>query len=63
VYKHARRRGAEAPRIDQRADRDNPHRHADATMMSNEGLERALRDGELDAAAGTAWLWARWASG
>jgi uncharacterized protein len=28
-------------------------------MMSNEGLEQALRDGELDAAAGTAWLWAR----
>jgi uncharacterized protein len=59
VYKHARRRGAEPPRIGQRADRDNPHRHADATMMSNEGLEQALRDGELDAAAGTAWLWAR----
>ena len=28
-------------------------------MMSNEGLEKALRDGELDVAAGTAWLWAR----
>ena len=28
-------------------------------MMSNEKLEQALRDGELDVAAGTAWLWAR----
>jgi hypothetical protein len=27
--------------------------------MMNEGLERALRDGELDIAADTAWLWAR----
>ena len=59
VYEHARRRGAGTPRIGQRADRDNPHRHADATMMSNEGLEQALRDGELDAAAGTSWLWTR----
>ena len=47
------------PRIGQRADRDNPHLHADARTMSNEQLEKALRDGELDVAAGTAWLWAR----
>ena len=59
VYEHARWRGAGAPRIGQRAERDNPHRHADATTMSNDQLERALRDGELDVAAGTAWLWAR----
>src|SRR5260370_5765895 len=43
----------------QRAGRDHPHLHADATTMSNEQLEKALRDGELDVAAGTAWLWAR----
>src|SRR5450755_630088 len=59
VYEHARWRGAGTPRIGQRADRDHPHLHADATMMSNEQLERALRDGELDVAAGTSWLWAR----
>ena len=59
VCEHARRRGAGPPRIGQRADRDNPHLHADATTMSNEQLEKALRDGELDVAAGTAWLWAR----
>ncbi len=59
VYEHARWRGAGIPRIGQRADRDNPHRHEDAATMSNEQLEKALRDGELDVAAGTAWLWAR----
>ena len=59
VYEHARWRGAGIPRIGQRADRDNPHRHADATTMSNEQLAKALHDGELDVAAGTAWLWAR----
>jgi hypothetical protein len=48
-----------APRIGQRADRDNPHLHADTTMMSNDQLKKALRDGELDVAAGTTWLWAR----
>src|SRR6266700_3622872 len=59
VYEHARWRGAGPPRIGQRADRDHPHLHADARSMSNEQLEKALRDGELDVAAGTAWLWAR----
>ena len=59
VYEHARWRKAGVPRIGQRAERDNPHLHQDAAMMSNEGLERALRDGELDVAAGTSWLWAR----
>jgi hypothetical protein len=59
VYEHARSRGAGPLRIGQRADRDNPHLHADATTMSNQQLEKALRDGELDVAAGTAWLWAR----
>src|ERR1035441_4047211 len=47
------------PRIGQRADRGNPQLHADATMMSNEQLEKALLDGELDVAADTTWLWAR----
>ena len=59
VCEHARWRGAGPLRIGQRADRDHPHLHADATTMSNEQLEKALRDGELDVAAGTAWLWAR----
>ena len=58
VCAHAGWRGL-APRIGQRADRDNPYLHAAATQMTNEQLEGALRDGELDVAAGTAWLWAR----
>jgi len=48
-----------ALRIGQRADRDNPFLHDSATEMTNERLERAVRDGELDVAAGTVWLWAR----
>jgi predicted RecB family nuclease len=58
VCQHASERGL-TPRIGQRADRDNPFLHRSATGMTNERLERALRDGELDVAAGTAWLWAR----
>jgi uncharacterized protein len=58
VCAHAGRRGL-APRIGQRADRDNPYLHDSATGMTNEQLERALRDSELDVAAGTVWLWAR----
>ncbi len=48
-----------ALRIGQRADQGNPFLHGSATDMTNERLERALRDRELDVAAGTAWLWAR----
>src|SRR5580693_293628 len=48
-----------ALRIGQRADPGNPFRHDSAADMTNERLERALRDGELDVAAGTVWLWAR----
>jgi AAA domain len=56
--RRASARGA-ALRIGQRADQDNPFLHGSATLMTNEQLERALRDGELNVAAGTVWLWAR----
>jgi predicted RecB family nuclease len=46
-------------RIGQRPDSDGQHLHDSAAEMTNERLERALRAGELDVAAGTAWLWAR----
>jgi predicted RecB family nuclease len=59
VYEHARHRGTSPPRIGQRADRDNPHLHPDAAPMDHDGLARALRDRDLDVAAGTIWLWAR----
>jgi len=58
VCQHANERGL-ALRIGQRPDQDSTHLHDSATTMTNERLEKALRDGELDVAAGTAWLWAR----
>ena len=48
-----------ALRVGQRADPGNPFLHDSATEMTNGRLERALRGGELDVAAGTVWLWAR----
>jgi predicted RecB family nuclease len=59
VYEHARWRGAAPPRIGQRADPGNPHRHPRAAQLDHDGLARALRDRDLDVAAGTIWLWAR----
>ena len=58
VCSHASPRGI-TPRIGQHADRDNPYLHPRATMMSYDRLERALRDGEVDIAAGTTWTWSR----
>jgi uncharacterized protein len=46
-------------RIGQRADTDHPFLHHRATSMSYEELEEGLSAGELDVAAGTAWMWAR----
>ncbi len=48
-----------ALRIGQKPDEQRRHLHPAAAVMTAERLERALRDGELDLAAGTAWLWAR----
>jgi ethanolamine utilization microcompartment shell protein EutS len=50
--------GLKPPRIGQRADKDNPHLHEDATSLKHGELEQGLRDGELDIVAGTVWLWA-----
>jgi uncharacterized protein len=46
-------------RIGQRADSDHPFLHDGATSMSYPQLEAGLIAGELDVAAGTAWMWAR----
>ena len=51
-------RGIE-PRIGQRAEKDNPQLHPRAKSLSPDRLEQGLRDGELDLAAGTSWLWSR----
>ena len=48
-----------APRIGQRADNDNPYLHKRAARLSYDKLERGLRDGDLDVAAGTTWMWSR----
>ena len=59
VYEHARWRGAGC--LGSGSGRRGTTRTCilTPTSMSNEELEKALRDGELDVAAGTAWLWAR----
>lgn len=59
IAERAAERGVAPPRIGQRADPDNPFLHPGAAMMSYPELEQALRDGDLDVAAGTAWMWAR----
>ena len=58
VYEFADARGA-VPRVGQRADKDNPHLHSRADALSPDGLEKGIRDGELDVIAGTSWLWSR----
>jgi predicted RecB family nuclease len=58
MCQHASERGL-ALRVGQKPDEDRQYLHGSATAMTNERLERALREGELDVAAGTAWLWAR----
>lgn len=58
VRERAGARGA-APRIGQRADKDNPHLNPAAKVLAAADLEKGLRGGDLDVVAGTAWLWAR----
>jgi uncharacterized protein len=47
------------PRIGQRADRDNPQLHPRADALSYDRLEQGIRSGDLDAIAGTSWMWSR----
>jgi predicted RecB family nuclease len=51
--------GVIRPRIGQRAGQDNPYLHPDAAGLELGALESGLRDGDLDVAAGTVWVWAR----
>lgn len=59
VTERAAERGLPGPRIGQRADDDNPYLHDHASGLDHDRLEQGLRAGDLDLAAGTAWLWAR----
>ena len=51
--------GVARPRIGQHAGKGNPYLHPDAAGLEHGPLENGLRDGDLDGAAGTVWVWAR----
>ena len=59
VTERADELGVARLRIGQHAGKDNPYLHPDAAGLQHGALESGLRDGDLDIAAGTAWLWAR----
>jgi predicted RecB family nuclease len=59
VFKHAADRRAAAPRVGQRADKDNPFLHPDAQSLTYPKLVGLLAAGHLDVAAGTTWMWTR----
>ncbi|HEX3965567.1 MAG TPA: DEAD/DEAH box helicase [Trebonia sp.] len=58
VYECADARGA-APRIGQRAGKNNPHLHPRADGLSYDQLEQGVRADELGVIAGTSWMWSR----
>jgi len=51
--------GVVRPRIGQRPGQDTSYLHPDAVGLELGALESGLRDGDLDVAAGTVWVWAR----
>ena len=51
--------GVIRPRIGQRAGHDQSYLHPDAIGLQPGALQDGLRDGDLDVAAGTVWVWAR----
>jgi predicted RecB family nuclease len=59
VVSHAVVRRVAAPRVGQRADKDNPFLHTDAKSLDYSKLLSGLADGDLDMAAGTTWMWSR----
>ena len=58
VFERADELGAELS-VGQRVDKDDPHRHPRAAMLSYDQLEQRIRGGELDVIAGTSWMWSR----
>jgi predicted RecB family nuclease len=59
VFERAAASKVAAPRVGQRADKDNPFLHAGAQSMEYPKLVSCLADGDLDVAAGTTWMWSR----
>ena len=58
VFERADDIGAKV-RIGQKVNKDDPHRHPRADMLSYDQLEQRIRGGELDVIAGTSWMWSR----
>jgi predicted RecB family nuclease len=59
IFKHAAASGRAAPRVGQRAEKDNAFLHPDAARLDYPKLVSGLADGDLDIAAGTTWMWSR----
>jgi uncharacterized protein len=59
VFKHAAASNLAAPKIGQKAEKDNPFLHPDAARLEYPKLVSGLADGELNLAAGTTWMWSR----
>ena len=51
--------GVVRPRIGQHPGQDTSYLHPGAAGLEHGALESGLRDGDLDVAAGTVWVWAR----
>ena len=59
VIERADEPGVVRPRIGQHPGHDTSYLHPDAAGLEHDALENGLRDGDLDVAAGTVWVWAR----
>ena len=59
VMSHAAAAKLAAPRVGQRAEKDNPFLHREAARLEYAKLVSAIADGDLDIAAGTVWMWSR----
>ncbi|HUB38478.1 MAG TPA: AAA domain-containing protein [Streptosporangiaceae bacterium] len=59
VFEHAEACNFPAPKVGQRAEKDNPHLHPDTQVLEYPKLVSGLADGDLDVAAGTTWMWSR----
>jgi uncharacterized protein len=59
VLSHAAAGQATPPSVGQRADKDNPFLHPDGQSLDYPKLVGGLAAGDIDVAAGTAWMWAR----
>jgi predicted RecB family nuclease len=59
VMSHAAASGRAAPRVGQKAERNNPFLHPAAARLDYPKLVDGLANADLDIAAGTAWMWSR----